>query len=79
VAVKTLEKLPEGGAGRVIRIAECPIKPRLEGLGISEGASIAALFSAPSGDPTAYSVRGSVVAVRRSDAQSILVEEGAWD
>lgn len=73
MAVKTLEKLPEGGVGRVIRIADCPIKPRLEGLGISEGASIAALFSAPSGDPTAYSVRGSVVAIRASDAGNVFV------
>ena len=71
--LKPLDKLPAGCAGRVEKIADHPIKPRLEGLGVTVGAELKALFSTPSGDPTAYSVRGSVVAIRASDAHNVLV------
>lgn len=74
-----LASLPLYGVCRVTGIEDCVIRPRLAGLGITEGAEIVALFKAPSGDPTAYSVRGTVVALRRSDAKMIRVRGcGAW-
>ena len=74
-----LSELPLHGFCRVIRVEPCPSKLRLEGVGFTEGAEVVSLFCAPSGDPTAYSVRGSVVALRRSDAVNVIVRgRGEW-
>ena len=63
-----VEALPSGWLGS-----------RLSGLGITPGAKLVRLFDAPSGDPSAYLVRGTVVAVRRRDAERILVRGcGHW-
>ena len=59
----------------VVGTEECAARKRLEGLGIIEGARISRLFSAPCGDPRAYSVRGAVAAIRNSDAEHIIVRE----
>ncbi|MBO4562329.1 MAG: ferrous iron transport protein A [Clostridia bacterium] len=79
MAYITLAELPPYGVCRVERIEECGIKARLEGLGIAKGAELVWLFAAPSGDPTAYSVRGTTVALRASDAANVIVSvSGAW-
>ena len=68
-----LSQLPPYGTAEVAFIKECTIKRRLSGLGINEGTQLIRLFSASGGDPTAYSVRGTVVALRKSDAENIMV------
>ena len=74
-----LSELPEHAVCRVLRVGNSLIKPRLAGLGITEGAELVKLFSAPCGDPAAYSVRGTVVALRRCDAAKIVVAGArAW-
>ena len=45
-------------------------------LGIVPGTVIRALHRSPSGDPAAYSVLGSVVALRDSDASKIFIKVG---
>ena len=47
------------------------VRRRLMDLGLTPGARVACLFSAPSGDPRAYMVRGSVIALRREDAAGV--------
>ena len=44
----------------------------MEDLGFIPGACIRALHRAPAGDPTAYTVMGAVIALRRKDASRIL-------
>ncbi|HSJ71714.1 MAG TPA: FeoA family protein [Acidimicrobiia bacterium] len=46
---------------------------RLISLGLVPGASITVVRRAPLGDPTEYAVRGSRIAIRRSEASTILV------
>ncbi|MGI1658925.1 MAG: FeoA family protein [Desulfitobacterium sp.] len=46
---------------------------RLLDLGIVTGTSLKCLGSAPAGDPIAYLVRGTVIALRSEDAQAIRV------
>lgn len=77
--VRRLSQLPPYGAACVSGIEDCGIKARLMSLGITEGAQLVRLFSAASGDPTAYSVRGTVVALRKRDAERILIGGGKWD
>ena len=50
-----------------------PLKSRMESMGITEGAEIIPLFKSPFGDPIAYSVKGCVVALRKSDCEAIKV------
>jgi len=48
-------------------------RQRLMDLGIVPGTSIAAEMSSPAGDPVAYRVRGSLVALRREQAAQIQI------
>ena len=42
-------------------------------LGLIPGATVACLGRSPLGDPTAYLIRGAVIAIRRRDAMEVLV------
>lgn len=47
---------------------------RLMDLGILPGTSLQAELKSPLGDPTAYRVRGALIALRREQAQEIEIE-----
>lgn len=46
---------------------------RLLDLGFAPGVPITPLFHSPLGDPTAYEIMGSIIALRREDAMQIEV------
>ena len=46
---------------------------RLMDLGFIPGTCVVALFRGPKGDPTAYCVRGAVIALRKEDADQIMI------
>lgn len=50
------------------------IRRRLLDLGFSAGNQVIPLFKSPGGDPTAYMIMGSVIAIRREDAMHIFVK-----
>lgn len=50
---------------------------RLMDLGLTPGTVVRIEQTSPLGDPTAYRIRGSVIALRRSQARGIRVEP--WD
>ena len=56
-----VEQVPSGGMGR-----------RLLDLGLTEGTWVTCVQKAPSGDPSAYLIRGAVVALRRTDANQVV-------
>ncbi len=49
------------------------IKRRLMDLGIIPHTSITPIFKSTSGDPIAYEIRGTVLAIRNQDAKNIFV------
>lgn len=49
------------------------ILQRIYDLGLIENTVIKALYKSPFNDPTAYLVRGSVIAIRDNDAKKIFV------
>ncbi len=51
------------------------IRRRLRDMGLVEGARVECLMKSPLGDPTAYLIRGAVIALRRDDAASVIIEE----
>ncbi len=76
--VMPLTRIEHGGLCRVEAVGESSAKARLQSLGLVPGAILTPLFTASSGSPTAYSVRGSVIALRRADAERILVTR-VWE
>lgn len=50
-----------------------PLCSRLMALGLYPGEALTPLFRAACGDPTAYLIQNTVIALRRSDAEKISV------
>ena len=57
-----------------ILIVSGPIKRRFLDLGIIKGTPITPILKSPSGDPTAFQVRGTLIALRMEDAFCIKVK-----
>lgn len=72
--VINLNQLPLNKIG-TIKELKCDgnIKRRLLDLGLVKGTSIMPILVSPSNDPRAFSIRGSIIAIRREDAQNIKV------
>ena len=75
------KRLDEIGIGERLIVDNIDGKPdmrrRLADLGLVEGTRVDCLMVSPLGDPTAYRIRGAVIALRRADACGIVgrVEE----
>lgn len=73
--VMPMNLLPIGKFGRVKELtAEGNKRRRMLDLGLIENTQIEALRRSPAGDPTAYEIRGAVIALRSDEASKILVE-----
>lgn len=71
----TLEKLNINKIAKIEDInCESNIKRRMMDLGIVKGTKIKAILKSPSGNPKAYEVRGSVIAIRNEDAKMIKIK-----
>ena len=70
-----LSSLPMNTSGKVINLnCNGNIKRRLLDLGIVKGTKITPILKSPSGDPTAFFIRGSTIALRKEDADFIEVK-----
>lgn len=70
----TMQELAVGQRATITSVgARGPIRARLFDLGFTQGSDVSCLFAAPFGDPRAYFVRGTVVALRAADAARISV------
>ena len=73
--IETLDGLAPGEGATVGRlISKCTMKGRLEGLGFCPGEEIVCVMRSPLGDPTAYLIRGTMIALRRDDARTVAIE-----
>ena len=68
----TLYELPLNTVG-IVNNLKCNgnIRRRLLDLGIVKGTKIIPIFRSPSGDPTAYEIRKTIIALRKEDSQLI--------
>jgi len=72
---KTLAEMKVGERAKVVRLlVEGLTRRRLLDLGLLPGTEVRAVMESPMGDPTAYDIRGSVLALRSEDASKIVVE-----
>lgn len=74
---RTLDQIAVRETARVLTMRQSDIGVRLTELGLTPGCRVTCLYAAASGDPRAYRVRGTVLAIRKSDASGIEVEP--WD
>lgn len=51
------------------------LRRRMLDLGMVKNTKIKPVFRSPFGDPTAYEIRGSVIALRKEDSQLVFVEK----
>jgi len=73
--VTTLDLLPIGRVGKVKHLnADKNVKRRLLDLGLIKGTEVEALQKSPAGDPIAYYIRGTVIALRLKEAAKVVVE-----
>jgi ferrous iron transport protein A len=71
----TLNALALGQRGRVSALRSTDkARRRMLDLGLISGTVVEALHQSPSGDPTAYRIRGAVIALRAEEASHIEVE-----
>ena len=71
----TLACLEKGAAATVVEVRDAgPLGRRLLDLGLIPGAAVECLGRAPLGDPAAYLIAGAVIAIRRRDAESVLLD-----
>ncbi len=71
-----LTNIPIGQSARVLAVnGNSPITKRLMEMGVVPGVSIRVVKSAPFGDPLEIRVRGYNLAMRKSEAQTIEVEQ----
>ena len=73
--IENLSQLPLNQNGKIEKV-ECNegIKRRLLDLGLVKGTNIVPILVSPSGDPRAFLVRGTIIAIRKEDAKDIKIE-----
>ena len=70
----TLAALPPRADARVLRLTTGgEMRRRLLDIGLTPGTAVRALYRSRGGGLTAYRIRGAVVALRKADAQTVLV------
>jgi ferrous iron transport protein A len=71
----TLNMAPSGSTAKVKGLtSNGNIRRRMLDLGLVMNTDVEVLQKSPSGDPTAYHIRGAVIALRSEEASKILVE-----
>lgn len=75
----TIDTLCPGEYAVVDHVESSPLSRRLAELGVVAGTRIRCLHRAPLGDPSAFGIRGSVIALRREDSRTILAVRGGRD
>lgn len=73
--IENLNQLPLNKSGKINKIeSDEGIKRRLLDMGLVKGTEITPILISPSGDPRAFLVRGTIIAIREEDAKNIKIE-----
>lgn len=69
-----LSQLPPGRRAEILSLQTLgPMRRRLLDLGLIEHTEVMCLGRSPLGDPSAYLIRGAVIAIRARDSRQILI------
>ncbi|MBQ2676667.1 MAG: ferrous iron transport protein A [Clostridia bacterium] len=70
----TLNNLKIGESAKVEMLTSTGVqRRRMLDLGLIKGTTVQAVLNSPSGDPVAYFIRGTLIALRDEDAKKIYV------
>lgn len=73
--VTNLSQLPLNKDGIIQKLkCEGNIRRRLLDMGLVKGTKITPVLVSPSKDPRAFEVRGSIIAIRKEDAEKVDIE-----
>ena len=73
--MKNLNSLHLNEIGYIENIdSTCSIKKRLLDLGFINGTKIVPILKSPSGDPRAFRVRNTTIAIRKEDCEKIFLK-----
>ena len=73
--IYSLDNLPLNKDGYIIDLkSQGALRRRMLDLGLIKNTLIKPVFISPSGDPTAYEVRGSIIAIRKKDAELVKIK-----
>ena len=68
-----LSALEEGQLATVRQLlADTGIRRRLQDIGLIEGTQVECVRKSPAGDPTAFFIRGAVIALRQEDSSLVM-------
>ncbi|HBJ18137.1 MAG TPA: ferrous iron transport protein A [Clostridiales bacterium] len=71
---RNLSELCPGECARVRRLCtEGTMRRRFLDIGLVEGTTVECVGRSPCGDPTAYRIRGAVIAIRSEDASTVCI------
>ena len=74
--MNTLAGMNQGDSAVVSRLAlSGSIRRRLQDIGLIPGTKVECIQKSPLGDPIAFLIRGSVIALRCEDSSNIIVHE----
>ena len=66
--------LKSGETGVVLNVlTDFDLKQRLRDIGFIKGTEVQFLHSSPTGDPRAYKLKSTIVALRNGDAKNIII------
>lgn len=69
-----LSKLKPGQKGVVTRLLACgSIRRRFLDIGLIENTQVECLGRGPGGDPSAFMIRGAVIAIRAEDGEGVML------
>jgi len=72
--IDVLSRLPPGQSATVVGLnAGGDMRRRLQDMGLIEGTAVRCLQRSPLGDPTAFLIRGAVIALRAVDSAEISI------
>ncbi|MBE5819322.1 MAG: ferrous iron transport protein A [Clostridiales bacterium] len=70
--ILTLDKLPLNITAKIYSLnCDDILRRRLLDLGLIDGTKITPIFNSPFGDPIAYKIRSSTIALRKDDVKNI--------
>ena len=74
--IDVLSRLPPGDSATVAGLSTIGnMRKRLQDIGLIEGTTVRCLQRSPLGDPTAFLIRGAVIALRAMDSAGVLIQE----
>ncbi len=73
----TLADLAVNESGTVVAL-ESPdnMRRRLLDIGLTKNTTVTCVGQSPAGDPVAFNIRGSIIALRRSDCKTVIILRG---